>query len=559
VSASDETYEPTVLDTLITPEEIDELGDILLSCDAEGMLDIGELDGFLSALAIAPKPSALERWWAALVGHRPEWESVTQAERARTLVERYYCMVQARVALAPTELGLAAIPPLWSSVEEFDENEQDPEDAYPDGAYSDDASGILENDQEFEEAPEWLLEHEADEDDGSDDGALILSDDIEDQDYAELGEDSEEFDDRFEVGETWLSGFRYGLALQADDWRRVIESEPALAPWLYALWVAADGPADGEPIDDLPSLPPTAASPENAGFLALEATLKEHAAERSDVAATVETHLVGVIPIVLHQLWRRNREDAGAVAPIIESEASLGELNQRDALFGELHERLERIAVPGGGMNLERLDGYWSAWCAGPAEDGQALSDLQHVLGPEPDFVDERDARDTLQGLMELWAMIGVRQTREPHPEDEMCHGFIHFPEDDDPEAEPDPRLPYGRDWAKGFLEALEQFPRSAKLVLMDPEAKHWLAPIEALAEGHSLEKRNARLGFDERMALIVEIPECIAHLRGFWKTIDSMSRIPVRASTLPSRNDPCPCGSGKKYKKCHGAPDRLN
>ena len=29
----------------------------------------------------------------------------------------------------------------------------------------------------------------------------------------------------------------------------------------------------------------------------------------------------------------------------------------------------------------------------------------------------------------------------------------------------------------------------------------------------------------------------------------------PVR-NTLPKvgRNDPCPCGSGKKYKKCHGA-----
>jgi preprotein translocase subunit SecA len=22
-----------------------------------------------------------------------------------------------------------------------------------------------------------------------------------------------------------------------------------------------------------------------------------------------------------------------------------------------------------------------------------------------------------------------------------------------------------------------------------------------------------------------------------------------------PARNAPCPCGSGKKYKKCHGAP----
>jgi len=25
--------------------------------------------------------------------------------------------------------------------------------------------------------------------------------------------------------------------------------------------------------------------------------------------------------------------------------------------------------------------------------------------------------------------------------------------------------------------------------------------------------------------------------------------------SKNPNRNDPCPCGSGKKYKKCHGAP----
>jgi len=27
----------------------------------------------------------------------------------------------------------------------------------------------------------------------------------------------------------------------------------------------------------------------------------------------------------------------------------------------------------------------------------------------------------------------------------------------------------------------------------------------------------------------------------------------PVRASTSVGRNDRCPCGSGKKYKKCHG------
>jgi hypothetical protein len=29
---------------------------------------------------------------------------------------------------------------------------------------------------------------------------------------------------------------------------------------------------------------------------------------------------------------------------------------------------------------------------------------------------------------------------------------------------------------------------------------------------------------------------------------------VPVRAEKKPGRNDPCPCGSGKKWKKCHGA-----
>jgi hypothetical protein len=29
--------------------------------------------------------------------------------------------------------------------------------------------------------------------------------------------------------------------------------------------------------------------------------------------------------------------------------------------------------------------------------------------------------------------------------------------------------------------------------------------------------------------------------------------RTPYRAPTLPGRNEPCHCGSGRKYKRCHG------
>ena len=30
-------------------------------------------------------------------------------------------------------------------------------------------------------------------------------------------------------------------------------------------------------------------------------------------------------------------------------------------------------------------------------------------------------------------------------------------------------------------------------------------------------------------------------------------SNAPVRVEKKVGRNDPCPCGSGKKYKNCHG------
>ncbi len=37
-------------------------------------------------------------------------------------------------------------------------------------------------------------------------------------------------------------------------------------------------------------------------------------------------------------------------------------------------------------------------------------------------------------------------------------------------------------------------------------------------------------------------------------KTTLEAKNNPVHAQDKIGRNDPCPCGSGKKYKKCHGA-----
>jgi len=42
----------------------------------------------------------------------------------------------------------------------------------------------------------------------------------------------------------------------------------------------------------------------------------------------------------------------------------------------------------------------------------------------------------------------------------------------------------------------------------------------------------------------------------GRWVYVDGTTprATPATAAATPGRNEPCPCGSGKKYKRCHGA-----
>jgi SEC-C motif-containing protein len=41
----------------------------------------------------------------------------------------------------------------------------------------------------------------------------------------------------------------------------------------------------------------------------------------------------------------------------------------------------------------------------------------------------------------------------------------------------------------------------------------------------------------------------------GRWYYVDGTATAePARRAATPGRNDPCPCGSGMKYKRCHGA-----
>ena len=57
----------------------------------------------------------------------------------------------------------------------------------------------------------------------------------------------------------------------------------------------------------------------------------------------------------------------------------------------------------------------------------------------------------------------------------------------------------------------------------------------------------------DERLDAVGSSIWAVYELRQYARSMGPRVA-PVRKAEEPGRNDPCPCGSGKKYKKCHGA-----
>jgi preprotein translocase subunit SecA len=43
------------------------------------------------------------------------------------------------------------------------------------------------------------------------------------------------------------------------------------------------------------------------------------------------------------------------------------------------------------------------------------------------------------------------------------------------------------------------------------------------------------------------------ANEKDYFDPSTPVKQAPVRVEPKIGRNDPCPCGSGKKYKQCHG------
>ncbi|OYU77330.1 MAG: zinc chelation protein SecC, partial [Burkholderiales bacterium PBB5] len=224
---------------------------------------------------------------------------------------------------------------------------------------------------------------------------------------------------------------------------------------------------------------------------------------------------------------------------------------------------------------LEWLDGYMTALAASRRQI--ALDEwLPQAFGDafERAFADPQDAAQARATLQTHWDTLVIQLDAESliDAPDVLRLGPLMVSYDDAAraevvaaghmdEAEAQQLLQTGALWTEGFREATEHFADDWPEPDEDTEEGRWyddclmrvmalaLTP-EDLAEHLATQYPGETL---ERDQLVDEACFGVQDLRVYW--LDHAPKPATRrVGEQPGRNDPCPCGSGKKFKKCHGA-----
>ncbi len=169
---------------------------------------------------------------------------------------------------------------------------------------------------------------------------------------------------------------------------------------------------------------------------------------------------------------------------------------------------------------------------------------------------------DVAQGLAA--EVESLDDERAYHPEVMDVRGAVAALPEEERAAMDGEALPsFAQIWAVGFMYAVESWPEEW-VAPRDKEAQKWLdgalASIVTLTEDDTEPPTLAVFDEDgppsvseQRFNDFADAVWAVYDLRELWRNVGPRVET-VRKEALPGRNDLCFCGSGKKYKKCHGA-----
>lgn len=247
-----------------------------------------------------------------------------------------------------------------------------------------------------------------------------------------------------------------------------------------------------------------------------------------------------------------------------------------DAEIEALEALCERLYGFDDRVSLEWLDGCMAALRAGPRATSPAEW-LPLLLGDAwaRTFADPQDVQQAMRTLLARWNVLASQLDAEAlfDAPDELRLSplMIDYPAEardalvaeDKLTSDEVADLPLmGELWALGFLETIETCVEDWVDPAPDDEDAAWydgcLRAIEALTLRDDAElKADVQLRYPgktlSREDLVDEACIAVQDLRCYW--VEHAPRhAPRRVAPTPGRNDPCPCGSGMKFKKCHGA-----
>jgi len=136
------------------------------------------------------------------------------------------------------------------------------------------------------------------------------------------------------------------------------------------------------------------------------------------------------------------------------------------------------------------------------------------------------------------------------------------LPEDERGEMDGEAIPSFAQVWALGFMYAVENWPdewaapRDKEAAQMLDDALDAIVTLTEDDKGQPSVSMYAEEGppsvSQQRVDDFGAAIWAVYDLRQLWRSMGPRVET-IRKEATPGRNDPCPCGSGKKYKKCHG------